>query len=106
MKEDKQPINQSDQANALEGLINTPDGDVLSVPLVDNTIPEHYKRIDFYNWEGIYYLRQKPCIETEELPEGEVVEIINDYPAGNYKVYENGIITCRTICGIFNLKLK
>ena len=34
MKEDKQPINQPDQDNALEGLINTPDRDVLSVPLL------------------------------------------------------------------------
>ena len=43
MKEDKQPINQPDQDNALEGLINTPDGDVLSVPMDWKPItPESY----------------------------------------------------------------
>ncbi|MEK6880824.1 MAG: hypothetical protein AABY22_14490 [Nanoarchaeota archaeon] len=69
---------------------------------------EHYIKIGvtFFNHDGIYYYKSKPCEKVDEIPlSGKVIDQINDYPAGNYLIYDNDYIAGKTISGDVKLKI-
>lgn len=57
-----------------------------------------------YYWSGIFYYKDVPCVEVQEIVEGNVVDRYSDR-AGSFEVYDTGYITGKTITGNYNLKI-
>lgn len=76
------------------------------LPKIKPSIPKDhpYQKVKFVYYEGHYFYNQIPCIETDEKPEGKIIEVIGDR-VGSYYVYENDIISGKSISGKVLIKI-
>lgn len=67
-------------------------------------IPEDFKKEKMYNWEGVFYYKNIPCIKVDKIIEGEIIDECGDR-YGWFYIHSTGYISGSTICGDVKLKL-
>lgn len=70
---------------------------------VESNIPEHYKKSDFYYWNGYYYKQQR-CEVVEEVIHGNIIDHQGDR-CSSVDIHDTGYIIGKSIGGAIKLKI-